>query len=1031
MLLDPSILWLEIDSTLQLPGIGLVPIDDIVIHFADGRLVCCQCKKNEPNYKAWTVSSLGDELEKAGQLLRGEPTAEVRFYSRADFGALLTLKTNASGASDASSFEASLGATIQDERNRLAAKWDTDAATQSQTLYAFLGRTSFEFRPPVEELETQVSQRLAQHVTRPKEGLHALWYALEHLGAHIATAGSPQASVHRLTRDGALKVLHDAGCELGATRDTAQALAELKTASAVGRSWRRDIGGQQISRAATNELLQAIDRKERTLLLTDGPGAGKTCILLDLVEKLEARPHIATLLIQAREYSEANSAPERESLGLPEDIPETVSSLSNDRHVVVVVDSLDVLALARENTPLAFFLSLLDRLSSMPNTTTVVACRSFDVKYDRRLAARKWNAQVIAGALDWKDQISPVLVAAGLSPGDLDERTRALLANARHLALFVDLASRSGVRNLSGTQELTEAYLDEVVLNQPELGQDAMVALESMATLMLAERVSDIPRSRFGSNDELTKRLQSEQVILPTQAGKRVAFGHQTLLDALSVRAAIRSGQSLLGFIQSLPAVPFIRPTVRAYFNHLRLGDVTQFRKELRAAFDAPVAFHLKRLLAESLAATDPVDSDWALLSYLEKSHVQLFWAIFDLAQSNSWYQFFKKHWFARVLANHERANLERWVSKLSYWSTLPAEEVVSFANDALGYNWIEPRSLSGIFSLYLTRLAEFPRPSTDQLLKRLVDLTGGNDYFLSTNLMRFVVAVGGGHELLWEFISHGVDATKMDIGLDLHRIDQKFLETQFVASELFLNKAVASLEVWSRDKSAMPGRGDGFLSSTSYEINHSVASLRHQTDLQSLVLAVEHAVLHHAANDTDWWRANAVRLALNVDQGLRYIASNAITANPQANIDVAAKVLTDPHTYEAPQVYELGRLLNRCIPGLGDSDKEFISACVLGLFSDFSPSYQYWVDEQRLALLDEIPAAYRTADADAEHRRLSEIYPIPDHKPHIKSRSGYVHSPYTRSDRRPRRRRPSLVACVFSRPGSLLRFSQRFYGRC
>ena len=160
MLLDPEIEWLEIDSTLSLPGLDQGPIDDIVIQYKSGRLVCCQCKKNEPGFKPWTVSSLGDELDKAGKLLRGMTTAEVRFYSRADFGSLQSLKSNSSGSPDAASFEAGLGETIQDEKNRLATKWDPNPSTQSQTLYAFLGRTAFEYRPPVEELELRVTQRL-------------------------------------------------------------------------------------------------------------------------------------------------------------------------------------------------------------------------------------------------------------------------------------------------------------------------------------------------------------------------------------------------------------------------------------------------------------------------------------------------------------------------------------------------------------------------------------------------------------------------------------------------------------------------------------------------------------------------------------------------------------------------------------------------------------------------------------------------------------------------------------------------------
>jgi hypothetical protein len=998
MLLDPEIEWLEIDSTLSLPGVGLIPIDDIVIQHKSGHLVCCQCKKNEPGFKAWTVSSLGDELKKAGELLRGMPTAEVRFYSRADFGSLQSLKSNASGSPDAASFEAALGSTIKDEKDRLAAKWDPNHATRSQTLYAFLGRTAFEFRPSIEELELQVTQRLAQHVTRPKEALQKLWYELDHLGAHLATAGAnSHANVHRLTREQAFKLLQDAGCEVAAPRDEVQALQELRAASAVGRSWRRDVGGHQLSRAATDELLKAVDAKHRRLLLTDGPGAGKTCILLDLVDRLEERADIATLFIQTREFAEAKSDAERATLGLPEHLPAIVSSLSVARHVVVVMDSLDVLALARENTPLTYFLSLVDRLATIPNTTIVVACRAFDLKYDRRLAARIWDVSVVAGALDWKDDIAPVLAAAGAQPEAIDETTRTLLSNARHLALYVDLIAHSGTRNVSSTQELTEAYLDEVVLKQTVLGQDAMLVLESMAKIMLDERVSDVPRVRIQSSDQRLKRLQSEQVILPTHKGGRLAFGHQTLLDALAVRGAIRTGLSLLDFIRSLPAVPFVRPAVRAYFNHLRLGDEGQFRKQLRAVFDSGIAYHLKRLLAESLAASDPTEGDWHLLAHLEQHHTQLFRAIFALAQGKQWYTLFKSRWLPRVLEGREVSNLERYVSKISSWSEASEDAVVEFWISALCIDWIDPRTISGQIGVHLQRLETYPQPATDQLLGRLIDLAGNTDLFLSSTLMRFADRTGRGEALIWRFVTERIDGSKFDAGkLRLGRMDQQFLAARFIASNQLLDAAISSFEAWSRSKAHDDEWREGFIRATSFDQTHSVGMFRHKTDLQKVVGAVEDAVMDHARRDTAWWHTSARRLALNADGGLRHIALIALTSHSETSLDIASDVLVDARTFARPKVFELGRLIERCLIFLNDDVQESVSKRILEIFADHLPNFRPWVEEQRLSLLSRIPAPCRTPDATKEFLALSLRHPAPSREPEIISRAGAVHSPYS-----------------------------------
>ena len=999
MLLDAEIEWLELDSTLPLPGSGRALFDDIVIQYKNGRVMCCECKIVRRGAAHWTVSTFGNRLRIAGELLRSNPAVAVRFSSTANFGALQCLKDLAASFSDAESFEASLSESALTERNSLAQLWDSNPATQSETVYSFLRRLSFDVRPQVDELRLRVRQRLAQRVTRAEEAFRILWRELERLGTHPALANT-SAAVHRLTRAQAFKLLQDAGCEVSAPKGDAQALQEFRTASAVGRKWRRDIGGRQLPRAASEELLGAIDSKQRSVLLTDGPGAGKTCILLDLVERLEQRPEIATLFIQAREFAEATSKAERVTLGLPEDIPSIVSSLSVGRHVVVVIDSLDVLALARENAPLTYFLSLVDRLSTIPNTTTVVACRAFDLKYDRRLSARTWDQSVVAGELDWNSHVIPVLATAKAQPGALDEKTRALLSNARLLALFVDLVAHAGVRNVSSAQELTETYLDEVVFKQAELGQSAMLVLESMANQMLTERVSDLPRGSIQSSGEILQRLQSEQVILPTHNGKRLAFGHQTLLDSLAVRSAVRAGLSLLGFVKSLPAVPFVRPTVRAYFNHLRIGDAATFRKQLRAAFDSNIAYHLKRLLAESWAASEPANADWPLLAHVEQHHLQLFHTIFERAQGKQWKDLFESRWLPRVLLGQEVNNLQLYVSKLSAWSEGSEDTIIEFWSSALHLDWIEPRTITGQIGLQLQRLEEYPEHRTERLLSELVDLAGATDYFLSSTLIRFATKTGRGDSLVWRYITGRLVGQKFDASqLRIDRFDQKFLKERFLASEQLLDTAVSSLETWSRSKAHDDTWRDGFLRSTSFDNTHSSQAFRHQTDLQKLVGGLEDAVLEQASLNTPWWKANAKRLVLNADGGLRHIGLVALTKHCETSLGIASDVLVDSRIFAKPQLFELGRLIASCLFYLSADVQESVSKSVLGLGSDFHANYRMWVDEQRLSLLSLIPAPCRTQQAGEELLTLSLRCPPPSGKPDINLRGGFVHSPYTRDE--------------------------------
>ena len=84
VLSDPACEWLEIDSTTY-------RVDDVVIGKSDGSRICCQCKKNQPDFRAWSIKDLSDEIGKASEDLLKFQQAKVHFYSRNNFGLLQKL----------------------------------------------------------------------------------------------------------------------------------------------------------------------------------------------------------------------------------------------------------------------------------------------------------------------------------------------------------------------------------------------------------------------------------------------------------------------------------------------------------------------------------------------------------------------------------------------------------------------------------------------------------------------------------------------------------------------------------------------------------------------------------------------------------------------------------------------------------------------------------------------------------------------------------------------------------------------------
>lgn len=595
VLLDPDFLWLEIDSIAY-------SVDDVVVGKADGALIACQCKKNQIDCRAWSVADLADELGKASSLLGKNQNAEVRFYSRNNFGDLAKLREHSSTQNDEASYQASLGR--EHHVTNTALVEHIAASAPGLSAYAFLRRIRFVTSDELERMVDLLRERLRNMAANPDAAFNALWTRLDQLGARMGSDGT-SATRHRLTKYDLKAILDRAGAMLAPPMDIAEARLSFAGTSTIGRSWRRDIAGQCIPSPVVSEILAAIDAKKRAILLTGLPGSGKTCAMLALQEELEQRAKtnldIAPLFIQSREFADLATAQDREAQGLSADWVEKAARLADSAHVIVVIDSLDVLSIARDHRVLTYFLAQIDRLLLVPNISMVTACRDFDRHYDRRIGGRKWDYELKCQPLDWDTEIAPLLDTLGVATPPIDAVTRDLIRNPRELALFVELAQRGGSFSIVTAQALAQRYLDIFVRANVALGDAAIQAIEAIAAEMLRSRSLMVPHQRFTASQDIQRALCSLNVMQETQDGKLI-FGHQTLLDVLVISGAIRDGVTLNAFIQGLPPVPFVRPSIRSFVAQLALGERREFRKQLRAVLAGSAAFHIRRLVAESFA---------------------------------------------------------------------------------------------------------------------------------------------------------------------------------------------------------------------------------------------------------------------------------------------------------------------------------------------------------------------------------------------------------------------------------------------
>lgn len=1007
VLSDPNYQWLEVDSVTW-------SVDDVVIGKADGTKICCQCKKNQTGFKAWSITDLGEELHKAISLLTKDHTAVIRFYSRSNFGDLAALREYSTSYADESGYQANLGVSHKKTDNELV----NFLAKQSSHLstFEFLSRINFSGTDDLDRMQTLLHERLRQLASNSSTAYDTLWTRLDQLGMRVNGNGTSSAIQHRLIKDDLKELLTQAGSMLIPSMNMVEVRASFQNTSAVGRKWRRDIGKERLSNPVVKKILSAIEEKNRSILLTGLPGSGKTCVMLALQDELETltqtRTDLLPLFIQSREFADFATTQDRQAQGLSAQWVEQVARMAEDAEVVVVIDSLDVLSIAREHSILQYFLAQIDRLLLVPNVTVITACRDFDRHYDRSINQRAWSKEFSCMPLDWELEIFPLLKRLGIDAPVADATTRELIRNPRELALYVELAQQSGSFNVVTSQALAQQYLSAIVQANPALGDAAMQAIEAIASEMLKLRSLAVPKQRFSASQNTLRTLLSHNVLIEMHDGQ-LTFGHQTLLDVLVISGAVRQGMSLNEFIQKLSPVPFVRPSIRSFIAHLAIRDRREFRKQLRTVLTGKHAFHIRRLVAESFAAQMPQDDDWPLLRDLRASHREVFQVIYTQAGQLEWHHFWFKHLVPNLKETGDIEGLTMHVGLVSQWKNNDAPEVLAFWAAALEFNGVDKPQMTRHLGLELADFQIEHSKLLAPLLLSLLKLPREEHSFLGTALARCVTAGCVGDAELWHYIAgeiseDDVRAYRFDNKLhckthEFGKSQSGFLSARMQNSIALLDMALKSIEQWSQIRRTRYGGNpigywSGFLDETSYIDSHTQTEIRHENSERILLDAIESAIVHHATAQSDWWQSNSERLCFSDEGALRYFAIRACTTAPTKSLDVIERLLCDKRLLESGLSYELGTLMQSTFMKLDPTKQDAIQAIILNPHQEEAadPKIRLWMLKKQVQLVLTIPCHLRSPASQAVLDECEKGFWPLERQPEIGIRGGVVSSPFS-----------------------------------
>lgn len=1000
LLSDDNIHYIQAESN-GLPGIDeKVSIDDIVIVYKDGKTRNIQAKKNQPTNRAWNLSDLKGELLKIKDQLEVNSNVLVELYSRTPFGDLQSLCEASREYTDLAAFQREAGQVLQKTLGNLAREW---CISENETLQ-LLRRLEFGPYHSFDEwlrLNRQELSRLVPHVELALPVLESF------LNTHQSKLQSTSLTIHR---EHVLEQLKQAGLTLAPTWDEAEILGQFRQASRIGREWKRTVGDQQIRRLELDELITLVDSGADTVLVTDRPGSGKTCLLLDLADHIESGVKFGMLFIKGDRFNHLCSDANLKAAGLPEDIVGFCGRLSEYRRVVVIIDSLDVLSLNREHGAMTFFLNLIDRLNSMRGVTVIAACRSFDLKYDPMLRDRKWEHEIHLADFDYDTVVAPLLKEWGITETNIDEELKQLLRLPQNLRLFEAVAQRSESQTVRNAYELHEIYLDEVVLKNSNLGHPAMVILQQLADRLVHERSHLIPLAAFTGDETILRALVSNGVLYQDSVGN-LGFGHQTLFDSLVVYSALARGDDLATFIKAHPPFPFLRPAVRTFVFHLRTHAPEVFPRQLWAVLtDEDVAYHFKRLIVESLAEIVPQEKDWPLIRRLFQMQPELFRRLFWCVEGKAWFRFLVDHWLPSLgLPATDGEWYTLFVTHFDRWMDSHPKEVVTLWLHALSDGWDKTDRLQWRISIDLCKFSHWETKGIRELIEVLQKDSKSDRDMLGKVISRYVVATNQGDDLLWRYITKDVDKQDtqgLSFGYKLHCEPHNFHKEQFlkdrlILSDQLLNLVINSLKKWAARDTCLSTQHtlrSSFLHKSSWQRRHSQHDTHYADSMSVLMDGVEQAFIHHAVADDAWWRENEEGLRSTPEETIRYFLAKAYTANPESNVDGMSVMLSDKDLLCYGQInHELGEMISIGYHLLDKKVQERNQSHILGLYDDEDwgeDEIPEWTFRNIYEFLIWIPGIFRLPESQSFIDQYQPIFGDYRPTPQIYSSGGWVGSP-------------------------------------
>jgi hypothetical protein len=964
LLANDAIEYVQVESN-GLPGINeKVTVDDIVVVYKDGARRHIQAKKNQTKERAWSIKDWGSELPKILTQLEQGNNITVELYSSTPLGDFTTLSKACQIFPNFSDFKEELSIADTKALLTLATEWNRS----EENIFYLLKRLRIGSHHTFEKWEKINMESLNTIVTHPSR-------ALDTLEAFINKHQSKNLMGKcEITSKDVMEELVSKGLTRVPNFSEKKIIEQFERTSAIGRNdWKRTIAGEKVTRNELGDTLKHIKDKKSTILVQDRPGSGKTCLLLDLADAIEKDSAYRLLFLKGDRFAKVTT----DDSSLPKKIIESCGLLSCNSHVVVVIDSLDVLSCQRDHAALSFFLNLIDQLQIIQNITVVAACREFDLKYDPKLRDRKWDAEIKLKDFDFKDTVVPILKKLNVNVEQLNSDLKELLCLPQNLSLFEKVSDYKEVFNVRTTYDLYNAFIDYTLKHDTAIEEQVFKkSIFSIVDKLLKEREHSLSKTVVNIEEHILHSLVSKGV-LNEEADGKIGFSHQTLFDNFVADSALQKGITLSELILEHPPLPFYRPSVRSYLFFVRGQSFKAFSRNVRETLsDNKIAYHFKRLVVETYAEMIPTNDDWNVVRWIFSTQTNLFSRFFSTLKSSHWFELIATKWYPS-LAHQPESNEWRsaFINKLDTWMNFYPNEVVEIWNNVLN----EDLGRDNIWMIChgLTRFEHYDIGGVKDLVYKLKDFHKTDSLFIGTIYCNYIEATGEGYEILWDWMTRDISLKEMvsrskenELHCESHHLkDGEFFKKHLINSEDFLNLVLKSLLDWV--EGSYYWKEDGLtyklLEYTSIPDRISRSGSIYIENISTLMKAVEETFLNHATNNSEWWKKEEAKLRKCNELAIRYILIKAYDENIETNLKGITTQLLDKELLESDELnYELALLLNKSFHLFTEQIQDNIITVIENLFSERTETEEYilnWYNQVRFDLFMRIPA-YLRADS-------------------------------------------------------------------